>query len=80
MVEKNDVAEIVFLKDAGKYDVDDDSFFFVKSTNDKEVVDTEDGDRYDWTVYVNGAKETISLTKGASSTISAPVTAPQVEP
>ena len=66
------VVEIVFLTDAGSYDVDDDSFFFVKSTNDKEVVDTEDGDRYDWTVYVNGAKETISLTKGASSTISAP--------
>ena len=66
------VVEIVFLTDAGSYDVDDDSFFFVKSTNDKEVVDTEDGDRYDWTVYVNGAKETISLTKGASSTIGAP--------
>ena len=66
------VVEIVFLTDAGSYDVDDDSFFFVKSTNDKEVVDTEDGDRYDWTVYVNGAKETISLTKGASNTIDEP--------
>ena len=69
VVEKNDVAEIVFLKDAGKYDVDDDSFFFVKSTGDVEVVDTEDGKFYEWTVYVNGNKETLTLTKSASDEI-----------
>ena len=69
VVEKNGIAEIVFLKDAGKYDVDDDSFFFVKSTSDVTVVDTEDGKFYEWTVFVNGVKETLTLTSSANSEI-----------
>ena len=69
VVEKNNVAEIVFLKDAGKYDVDDDSFFFVKSTGDVTVVDTEDGKCYEWTVYVNGKKETLTMTSSANNEI-----------
>ena len=69
VVEKNGIAEIVFLKNAGKYDVDDDSFFFVKSTSDVEVVDTEDGKFYEWTVFVNGVKETLTLTSSANSEI-----------
>ncbi len=71
VVMKNSVTEIVFLKDAGKYDMADDSFFFVKSTGDVSVTDTEDGKFYEWTVFVNGVKETLTMTKGASDEIKA---------